>query len=184
MYINRVRDIDPGTQKDLYYIDLCTREFIANEQCRVVKRYDGEISKNIKDILTRELGGRKKDNTVYGLMTEKPIEVDKTVTPYNFIGNDKKPFYICTWLASKSAPDMTTKEGKPTKGGAAGYFFYETHDGFKFKSIDKLLDVKFIGPKYIFTNTPDLPTEYNGKILSATVERDIDLQQNLSLIHI
>ena len=39
LYVNRLRDVDPGTQQDLYYIDLASREFFANEQTRVVKRY-------------------------------------------------------------------------------------------------------------------------------------------------
>ena len=52
LYVNRVRGIDPGTQKDVYSIDLCTREFIANEQTRVVKRYDGKVSDSIAKLLT------------------------------------------------------------------------------------------------------------------------------------
>lgn len=171
-YVNRVRGIDPGTQKDLYSIDLCTREFIANEQTRVVKRYDGVISNSVNKILT-ENGGIK---------TTKDVEIDKTVVNYNFIGNDKKPFYVCTWLASKSIPELTVN-GKTGYGGAAGYFFYETYDGFKFKSLDKLLDEKTRGrtKRYIFTGNPEKPEGYDGKIVNVSIERDIDLQQNLTL---
>lgn len=172
LYVNRVRGIDPGTQKDVYSIDLCTREFIANEQTRVVKRYDGKISNSISKILT--------DNR--GLKVEKNIEIDVTTVDYNFIGNDRKPFYVCTWLASRAIPELNV-EGKNSLGGAAGYFFFETYDGFKFRSLDKLLDEK-LKPKikkYIYTGNPDKPQEYDGKILSVNIERDIDLQQNLTL---
>jgi hypothetical protein len=162
-YVNRVRDIDPGTQKDVYFIDLSTREFIANEQTRVVKRYDGKISDSVSTILTKVL------------KTNKTVDADPTLIEYNFIGNDRKPFYVCTWLASKSIPENSGK-----LGGAAGYLFYETYDGFKFKSIDTLFDQKAV-KKYIYTNTADKPPEYNDKILSYKIQSDIDLQQNLTL---
>ena len=164
-YVNRVRDIDPGTQQDVYFLDLCTREFIANEQSRVLKRYNEKISDNVVKIL--------KDQN--GLNTQKNIDVDQTAIPYNFIGNSRKPFYVCTWLASKSIPQESGQIG-----AAAGYFFYETYDGFKFKSIDRLFDSNPV-KKYIFTNTPDLPSGYDEKILSYQIRRDIDLQNNLTL---
>ena len=169
LYVNRVRDIDPGTQKDVYSIDLCTREFIANEQTRVIKRYDGKISDSVNKILTDK----------QGLNTQKTVEADTTLINYNFIGNDRKPFYVNTWLASKSVPDLSVN-GKSAKGGTAGYLFYENYEGFKFKSIDKLFEQSPV-KRYIYNNTADKPREYDDKILSYTIERDIDLQQNLTL---
>ena len=32
------------------------------------------------------------------------MNIDSTAIDYNFIGNDRKPLYVCTWLASKSVP--------------------------------------------------------------------------------
>ena len=185
-YVKSVREVDPGTQKDIYYLDLCTRESISNEQIRVVKRYDGSIAENIHTLLKSPLSGDA------GIKTPKKIESDPTVFDYNFIGNDRKPFYIGTWLASKSVPVIKAR-GKNQKmiAGAAGYFFFETYDGFKFKAIDILLkptatdangneQPKLI-KKFIFSNTPDLPPEYDAKILAVDVERDINLQRNLAM---
>ena len=168
LYVNRVRNVIAGTQKDVYAIDFTSRELLANEQCRVVKRYEGKISDNVKDILTK---ATSKDA---GIKTEKEVNVDETSIRYNFIGNDRKPFYVCTWLASKSIPAEAGKIG-----GSAGYLFYETHDGFNFRSIDALFDQKSRG-NYIFTNTDENPREYKGKILSYEIDRDIDLQSNLT----
>lgn len=170
-YVNRIRNSNPGTQKEVFILDLCTREFLANEQTRVVKRYDGKISDNIVQILTDKSG----------LNVTKNIEVDPTVIPYNFIGNDRKPFYVCTWLGTKGVPEESGKINS-----AAGYFFYETYDGFKFKAIDVLLSQKTKdGKKYVYTNAPNIneasKTKYTGKILSVNIERDIDLQQNVSM---
>jgi len=174
LYVNRVRDIDPGTQQDLYFIDYVPREHFANEQSRVVRRYDGKISENVKNILTKELfaGG--------GLLTKKEVKVDDTLIEYNFIGNDRKPFYVCTWLASKSVPE---KAGK--KDSAAGYLFYETYDGYNFRSIDALFKQEYDGKeykkKYVYTNTSSQSEEYDDKVLSYDIERDIDLSNNLTL---
>lgn len=168
-YVNRIKGASPGTQKDVFILELCTREFLANEQTRVVKRYDGKISDNVIQIL--------KDKS--GLNTTKDIDSDPTVIPYNFIGNDRKPFYVCTWLGTKGVPEASGKINS-----AAGYFFYETYDGFKFKSIDVLLSQKpKDGKKYVYTNAPNIneSTEYTDKILSVTIERDIDLQKNVSV---
>ena len=54
---------------------------------------------------------------------------------YGFIGNLRKPFTVLTWLASKGVPES---EGKST----AGYVFYETQSGYKFKSLDKLISAE------------------------------------------
>jgi hypothetical protein len=138
----------------------------ANEQTRVVKRYDGKVSDSISKLLTDK----------NGLNVEKDINIDVSAVDYNFIGNDRKPFYVCTWLASKSIPELSV-DGKNSTGGAAGYFFFENYNGFQFRSLDKLLDEKGRTgiKKYIYTGNPDKPQEYDGKILSVNIERDIDL---------
>lgn len=82
---------------------------------------------------------------------------------------------MCTWLASKSVPEQSGKVG-----AAAGYFFYETYDGYNFRSIDALFDQDY-KKKYVYTDSADKPEEYDGKILSYTINKDIDLQNNLTL---
>ena len=168
LYVNRLRDVDPGTSKDVYFIDFASREFFANEQTRVVKKYEGNIGDNVEKIL--------KDV----LKVETDIEIDNTAVPYNFIGNDRKPFYVCTWLASKSIPEVTTEDGKSGKGGASGYLFFQTRDGYHFKSIDKT----FTGEpkkKYIFNNSTNLPEGYDAKVLTYDINSDIDVGKNLMM---
>ena len=168
LYVNRVSNIDPSTQEEIYSMQFRPAEFFYNNQTRVVKRYNGRINSNIIKIL--------KDT----LKTEKEIDTDVTAVPYNFIGNDKKPFHICTWLAGKSIPALMIG-GKSTIGGAAGYFFFETYDGFKFKAVDKLLGANPMR-RYILTGKPDAPPPgYTGKILSVNIGRYIDLERNLTM---
>ena len=168
LYVNRLRDVDAGTSQDIYFIDLASREYFANEQTRVTKRYEGSISQNVEKIL--------KDV----LLVESEVDADETAEPYNFIGNDKKPFYICTWLASKSIPQMESEKGENATGGAAGYLFFQTREGFHFKSIDKIFAGEPV-KKYIFNNSPELPPGFDAKILLTDIESDIDLNEKLTL---
>ena len=163
LYVNRLRDVDPGTSKDLYYIDFASKEFFANEQTRVIKRYEGNIGDNVEKIL--------KDV----LKVTSDIEIDDTAAPYNFIGNDRKPFYICTWLASKSIPQMPD-----SKGSLAGYLFFQTRDGYHFRSIDKIFQGE-PKKKYIFNNTPQMPEGYDAKILTYDINSDVDVGKNLMM---
>ena len=172
LYVNTVSGVDPGTQKEIYSMEFRPKEFLSNDLTRVVKRYNGRIDSSVVAILKENLG-----------VEEKDIEKDVTAVPYNFIGNDKKPFYICTWLASKAIPAMMV-DGKSTIGGAAGYFFFQTYDGYKFRSIDKILEKNPKVPikKYILTGKSDNPPPgYTGKILKASIDRYIDLGNNLNM---
>lgn len=158
--VNRVRNVESNSVKTTYNLDLVSEETFKNYSSRVLKRYDGKISENVKKIMSENLN--------------VDVDVDETLINYNFIGNNRKPLYVCTWLASKSIPAQPGE-------GTAGYLFYQTQDGFKFKSIDGLFDEKRDKKNYILSGTQGKPSEYDGKILRYSIERDIDLQKNLSI---
>ena len=169
LYVNRVRDVDPGTQTDVYFLDFASKEYFANEQTRVRKRYEGKISESVTTILQDVL------------QTDMKIDADTTAVPFNFIGNEKKPFYTCTWLASKSIPEKVEEaEDSDPIGGAAGYLFFQTRDAFNFKGIDNIFSGEST-KKYIYNNTPGLPEGYDAKVLTYDINRDIDLHENLML---
>ena len=85
------------------------------------------------------------------LNDEKEMDVDPVSNAYGFIANMRKPFNIITWLASKSVSEQ----------GNAGYFFYQTQDGYQFKSIDNLINQE---PKatYEYTEVNVSDTERNN----------------------
>ena len=58
--------------------------------------------------------------------------IEKSQNKYGFIGNLRKPFTVLIWLASKAVP---VSSGDAT----AGFVFYQTQDGFNFRSIDELI---------------------------------------------
>ena len=152
--------IDEGTET--FTLNLISRETITNETVRVGKKFP--TSQKISDSVTNILKNYVK--------TEKEIIVDPTQNPYGFIGNMKKPFTLITWLASKSVPGKGS-----SKDSSAGFLFYETKDGFNFRSIDNLIDEKPFKKKYIFTpgviNTEDANRDF--KILRYGINRNQDL---------
>lgn len=164
LYINKIYNRMEHTQSMVFVIDLVSKEFLTNElvETRVDKRFNGKISSSVNDILKNVL------------KTEKPLEIELTENEYSFNGHTEKPFYKCTWLGKRSIPEGGTEN-------SAGFFFFETHDGFKFRSIEKLLDERRGYKKYIYTNTDELPVRYYGKILEAIPSININVQQKLMI---
>ena len=164
LYINKIYNRMEHTQSMVFVIDLVSKEFFTNElvETRVDKRFNGKISSSVNDILKNVL------------KTEKPLEIEFTENEYSFNGHIEKPFYKCTWLGKRSIPEGGTEN-------SAGFFFFETHDGFKFRSIEKLLDERRGYKTYIYTNTTELPVGYDGKILEAIPSININVQQKLMI---
>tara|TARA_B000000557_G_scaffold173222_1_gene140901 strand:- start:3793 stop:5067 length:1275 start_codon:yes stop_codon:yes gene_type:complete len=158
--VNRVRNASPESTRDLYLLDFASPEYFANDTVRISKRYQGKISESVKLILQE-------------LRTTKILDIDETLLPYNFMGNDRKPFYTCTWLAQKSLPSNL-----PEGQGASGFLFYQTINSFKFKSIDNLLSQKPV--RSFIYNAGDRGT-HDDIIINYTIDRDIDLHENLTL---
>ena len=158
--IKTIRDIIEGNVST-YIVDLWSKECLDNElvEKRVTHRYDGKISDSIRTILA----------TV--LKTPKVIDADETENLLSFLGRSEKPFYRCTWLAKRSIPTGFT-------GKSAGYLFFETAEGYKFKAIDKLFQQKY-KRRLIYTRTPFLPDGYNAKILQFSHDSTIDVEQAL-----
>lgn len=191
MYINRVRDLTNQGLKDVYAIDLVPGEFISNELTRVTGRYDGPIDLSVATILNDVLG-------IYNDVGSKPLDFifDRTMYDYNFIGNNRKPLYVCTWLASKSSPSITSNSNQSMDGHSAGFLFYQTRNAFNFRSIDSLAKESKENPiirHFVYNNTgkqtyhtnKEQYTDENNimeeNILAYTVKKTVDLGKDLAL---
>ena len=122
LYVSSISNVLNTNQSETFTLNLCSREAITNETARIPVKFptSSPISASAEKIIKTYL------------QTGKNVEVDQTMNKYGFIGNLRKPFTVLTWLASKGVPES---EGKST----AGYVFYETQSGYKFKSLDKLI---------------------------------------------
>jgi len=166
LYVSSITTVLIDAEKESFVLNLVSREAITNETVRVGSKFPSsqKISDSIKDIIKKFL------------VSEKNIDVDETQNPYGFLGNMRKPFYLLTWLASKS---VASKVGG--KNSTAGYFFYETKDGYHFRSVDSLISEDPYGEEYAYTpgiiDNQDPNKDY--KILEYTTTRNQKLIENL-----
>ena len=172
LYVNRVKEglTSEDMQKTITVYDLCTKEFFANEQTRVPGRYSGKISESVRKIL--------KDR----LKTDKNLDIEETSNSYNFIGNDKKPFYTVSWLMTKCIP------ADGAYGKTAGFLFFETKEGFKFKSLETLIGPtqgggssnKKKAKKFQYTGRDSTKRNFK-KIINYKINKNIDVQEKLAI---
>ena len=169
LYVNKITPLpaQSETTSRSYAIDLASKEFIDNEEgwSRVRFAYSGQVSDHVKNIL--------EDN----LRTKKRLDIEETKETLDFIGNNKKPFYVLNSLAPRSVSSKIKDEGN-----TAGYFFWETHFGFHFKSIDTLLGQE--QKKSIIYNddaSENPPRGYDIKALQMEVDNKINVQNKLQM---
>ena len=114
----KVRNITSSQSGVTYIIDLFSLEAVANDlaACEVYRRFDGEISATANAILTD------------ALKTKKNIILDTTANKFNVEGRGKKPFRLIGEIATRGVSAKSKS--------SAGYLFFETYDGFNFRSID------------------------------------------------
>lgn len=168
-YVSSITDVISESNRESFTLHLVSREAITNETSRVGKKFkvNSRISDSVENILRDYL------------KTNKIGKIDKSSNKYGFIGNLRKPFTILVWLASKGVPE---KSGSAT----AGFLFYQTQDGFQFRSIDDLLDQS---PKATYTYTQsqesyddsDKKLNNDFNILNYYVEKNQNLIEKLRL---
>ena len=166
LFVSSITNVISRTENESFTLNLVSREAITNETTRVGRKFStsSKISESVKKII--------KDKKY--LNTEKNILCDETQNKYGFIGNMRKPFTVLTWLASKGVPAGTKKSS-----GTAGYFFYETKSGYKFKSIDSMISGKPYRQKYEFTEVIQKGPGTDYKIIDYNTNQNQDLLGNL-----
>ena len=120
LMLNSVKDVSTSSSSQLATLEFLSVEGIINETARVNQRFTGNVTETVKKLLK----GKK------GIQTKKNLDSDRASNAYSFVGNLKRPFDTIQWLCSKT---QSSKDGY-------GFLFFETLDGYVFKSIEKLLD--------------------------------------------
>jgi hypothetical protein len=161
--VNKTAAFDDKTTKSAAQLQLISNEIYENQkdENRVVKCYEGKISQHIEKIAQDHL------------KTEKDIDIEETgAKNYKFIGHTRKPFYCINLLSTKAAP----KNNKP--GNTAGFIFWETSEGYHFKSLDTLLGQKF-KKSIIYNETTDgerVPAGYDLKAVDYSRQNAVDVE--------
>jgi len=108
-------------KNQVYVLHCISPEALRNETYRICERVDGEKSEDyIENIL-------KRDN-----FSTKKLDADPTVFPFNMYVPNWRVFDLFNWMSTRSVPEY--------KKDSVGFLFYETFEGYKFKSIDFLID--------------------------------------------
>lgn len=165
-YVSSITEVISESQKESFVLNLVSREAVTNETVRVVKKYpvSTTIDISVRDILTEYL------------KTKKIGTIDKTQNSYGFIGNMRKPFTVLVWLASKGVPSSTSKDG------TAGFVFFQTKEGFQFRSIDDLISQQPKAEYYYSRVNESKNTKNNDlKILKYYTDKNQNLLEKLRL---
>ena len=165
LYVSSITDVISQTQKETFLLNLVSREAITNETSRVIKKYptSSTIDNSVKSILKNVL------------QTEKLGTIEKSENKYGFIGNLRKPFSTLVWLASKAVPESSA-------GSTAGFVFYQTQDGFQFRSIEGLIKQESKATyTYTEVNMSSIDRDNDFNILKYHVDKNQRLIENLRL---
>ena len=166
LYVASITNVLVEAEKEIFTLNLVSREAITNETQRVGKKFPSSepISDSVKEIIKKYL------------LSEKNIDVDETQNPYGFIGNLKKPFTIITWLAAKSVAGNVGG-----KSATAGYFFFETKEGYHYRSIDSLISQDPYAIEYTYSPgiVDNKDPDKDFKILEYDTTYNQNLIQNL-----
>jgi len=156
LVLNAVRDVVTSTNKQIATLEFVSNESLVNETCRVNKKFTGNVTQIVNQLLTNEANSDKK-----GIQTEKEFKSDQAVNKYSFVGNLKRPFETIQWLCPKAQASSEN----------FGFLFFENRDGFHFKSIENLLKQE---PEFLYEK-PDRPVETDLRIIESNLNQSNDM---------
>ena len=152
LMLNSVKDVTTSASKQVATLEFLSVEAIINETSRVNQRFTGNVTETVKKLL--------KDKK--GIGTKKNLDSDQATNSYSFVGNLKRPFDTIQWLCSKT---QSSKD-------ESGFLFFETLDGYVFRSVKSLLNAEAI--EYKKPETPDGETS-GLKILENNLNQTSDI---------
>ena len=154
MMLNSVKNVKTSSNKQIATLEFVSVEAIINETARVSRRFTGNVSQIVKELM--------KDKK--SIQTSKNLETDESFNKYSFVGNLKRPFDTIQWLCPKAA--STDKE--------CGFLFYENLDGYFFKSIKGLLE----SDSSETYEKPETPVDTDIKITENNLDSSNDIGMN------
>ena len=163
LMLNSVKNVMPmnGGGGEIATLEFVSMEAIINETARVNKKFTGNVSDIVEQLL-------KKDKK--GIKSKKKLKKDRSTNKYTFVGNLKRPFDTIQWLCPKSQ----------ASNKSFGFLFYETLDGYNFRSIEKLLEQDLVTEPVRYEK-PDRPVEGDFRILKNNLNQTNDIGMNLRM---
>jgi len=144
-------------KREVFTLTCETLGALSNHTNRCWVKYKGSIASTVTKILDEKVDGEINF-------------IDTTSNNCEFYGNYRRPFKVISDLCRKAIPPTGSfEEGN---GGTAGYLFFETQDGYNFRSIDVIFREE---PELEYLMTPykgGLDTTNNFKLSSDPVFRE------------
>ena len=157
MTINSVTNVNTKSNRQTATFQCVSVQSYVNETARIAKRFSGNITDSVTQLL-------KTDQK--GVRTGKKLDSEQTANKYDFVGNQRRPMDLIQWLCAKS------------KGGEGyGFFFFETLDGYVFKSMDTLLKQ---GSMETYKKS-EISSSDDFRILEENVNKNTDIGMSLRM---
>ena len=123
-----------------YTIHLLSNEFFMNLKSAVSRSFPKSTTSSIAEKIFRT-----------DLESDKDFDIEETQNVYDIVIPNWKPFDAMNWLAKRSMAE--NRDG-------ANYMFYETRDGFHFRSLESLVEEESVGvyrrrPSDVAEGNPD-----------------------------
>jgi len=110
-------------KREIYTLVCETIGALSNHTTRVTKKYTGSITASVSTIMSE-------------ILKQNLYAVDTTSNTLEFYGNYRRPFKVIADLCRKS---IFRSDGAPIGDeGSAGFLFWESQDGYNFRSIDSI----------------------------------------------
>ncbi len=164
LYINEIQGISKDSMSEIIQLRFTSKIGWNNNTKRVTKHYTGRITDSVSKILKNDLK-----------MPEDRIEVTPSSNSYSFAGMTKRPFDLINMLAKQSIPENTANPG---------YFAYETQSGFKYVSVDSIVNKKPFNKTYHYNGVVESSQQVQDdrndyKIASLEVTKDQNLTSQI-----
>ena len=152
-----------------YNLYFCSKEMVYNSFNRVSQAYAGPIEEGVEKIL----------RDVNGLNSKKPFLFEPTKTNTKFVIPNLKPLNAINLMSQSAISGLYNN---------AGYLFYETSQGFHFRSVESMLALGGASARpasfkysYQITNTQTKDVENDlSNIIGYNFERPANMLYNLN----
>ena len=136
--VTNIQEVSMGMKR--YTIHLLSNEYFTNLKHSVSRSFPKSTTSTIAEKILRS-----------DLESEKTFDIEETQNVHDIVIPNWKPFEAINWLAKRSVAE--DRDG-------ANYLFYETRDGFHFRSLESLSELESVGnykrkPANTTTGNPD-----------------------------
>jgi hypothetical protein len=164
-YIHKIDGRVMQEKNQAYVIHAVSKEVLDNEYTRIRERVDGKKA----EVFLKE--------KIKSISDKQFKNVDETLYPFDMYVPNWRLFDAAIWMSRRSVPVKNKS--------SVGYLFYETVDGYNYKSLDVLFDADAYPNKrtkytFIQGNTKVSKTELNNyRILNYSSPKAFDILDDL-----